>query len=326
MATRRQLILAGILSTVLRPALGQRVRRIGYLSLLWRSSPTTMKGLDTAFAQGMRDAGYVEGKNLVIEWRFAEGKPELLGPMAEELVRLNVEAIVTGSTQPTQAAKRATSTVPIVFPAAADPVGSGFVSSLARPGGNATGLSASITDLSPKHVELIKAVVPNLSQVGVMTNPRTSSHPGILEQIETAAREAGLKVIAMSAASPKEMTQAVETLKRHGAQAFILVLDAQFVANRKHIVALSLEHRLPAIFGDQQFVEAGGLMSYGQDLAAFYRRAATYVDRILKGAKPAELPVEQPTIFKLAINRATAAKLGMTIPPELIVRADEVLD
>lgn len=326
MATRRQLILAGILSTVLRPALGQRVRRIGYLSVLWRSSPTSMKGLDIAFAQGMRDAGYVEGKNLVIEWRFAEGKPELLGPMAEELVRLNVEAIVTGSTQPTQAAKRATSTVPIVFPAAADPVGSGFVSSLARPGGNATGLSLSITDLSPKHVQLIKAVVPNISRIGVMTNPRTSSHPGILKQIEAAAREAKLKVIAVSAASPEEMTRATEALTSHGAQAFILALDAQFVANREHIVALSLKHRLPAIFGDPQFVEVGGLMSYGQDLAGFYRRAATYVDRILKGAKPAELPVEQPTIFKLAINRATAAKLGITIPPELIVRADEVLD
>ena len=199
------------------------------------------------------------------------------------------------------------------------------MASLARPGRNATRLSLSISDLSPKHVELIRAVVPNLSRLGVMTNPRTSSHPVILKQIEGAAREAGLKVIAVSAASPQEMTSAAGALATQGVQAFILALDAQFVAYRTHIVELSLKHRLPAVFGDAQFVEVGGLMSYGQDLAAFYRRAATYVDRILRGTNPAELAVEQPTIFKLAINRATASKLGIRIPTELIVRA-EVLD
>ncbi len=303
-----------------------KVRRIGYLSVVPRSSSSNVKGMDNAFLQGMRELGYVEGKDFVIEWRFADGRPELLPGLAAELVRLKVDVIVTGSTVPTQAAKQATSSIPIVFPAAADPIGSGFVASLTRPGGNITGQSLSISDVSPKHVELLRTTVPTLSRLAVVTNPQTSSHPAILKSIRAAADKAGVNVLPVSAGTPEEIERGFLMMTQEHAEAVIFAVDAVLRVHARQIAQLVAQHRIPSMFGDSWYVEVGGLMSYGQDLAGFYRRAATYVDKILKGAKPGDLPIEQPTIFELVVNRKTAKALGLTIPPEILLRADRVIE
>lgn len=302
------------------------VRRIGFLGARSRSTPSNPDVYYQAFVQGMRDLGYVEGKNLVIEWRFADNKYDRLSPLAAELVSVKPEVIVTHSTPATEALHRATSTIPIVSAASGDPVGSGFAASLARPAGNITGLSIITTDLGPKQIELLKTMVPTLSRVAVFVDPRSPRYSAILKSLDTAAQRLGLKMLPVDARTPEEIERGFAAIRRGRADAVFVSNDTFYIGQRRQIIELAARNRLPSIFSYREDVEAGGLMSYGLNLADNYRHAATYVDKILKGAKPAELPIEQPTKIHLAINRKTAKALGLTIPQELLLRADEVIE
>ena len=291
--------------------------------MLFRSS-----GPDPAvedFRQGLRDLGYVEGQNLRIEYRYAEGNEERLHDLAAELVRLQVEVIVAGGSAPTRAAQHATRTIPIVMNSG-EPVGLGFVASLARPGGNITGMSNFSADLPGKQLELLKEVVPQSARVAVLTNPVHPSHGPELEHLAVAAKELGVQLHVVPLHSPDEVGGAFAALTREGAEALV-VLGEPLLIDRiiSAIVDLAAQHRLPAIYRWRIQVQAGGLMSYGPNEPAIRRRLAYYVDRLLKGAKPADLPVEQPTKFELVINLKTAQALGITIPPTLLFLADEVI-
>jgi putative ABC transport system substrate-binding protein len=302
-----------------------KVRRIGFLGARSRSTPASPDGAYDAFMQGLRELGYVEGRNLVIEWRFADGQYDRLPDLAAELVRLQVEVIVTHSVPATKAARKATSTIPIVTAAVINPIGEGLATSLARPGGNVTGLSLITDDVSPKNVELLKILVPGLSRIGFLMNPGHSGHPAYLKHVRAAAQVVGASVLPVSAATPEEIERGLDTMKQERAQAALVPSDTFFVQRKRQLAESALKRRMPSGFPFREFVEVGGLMSYGLNLNDFYRRAATFVDRILKGAKPGELPIEQPTKLELVINRNTSKALGLTIPQELLLRADEVL-
>jgi putative ABC transport system substrate-binding protein len=302
-----------------------KVRRIGYLAARSRSTPSNPDVYYDAFVQGMRELGYVEGKNLVIEWRFADGRYDLLPALAAELVRMNVEIIVTHSTPATEALHRATKTTPIVT-YVVDPVQSGFAVSLARPGGNVTGLSSMSVDVSVKQVELLKTMIPSLSRVAVLVNPGSPASSAILEGVQAAGQHVGIKVLPMYARTPEDVERAVDKVKREHAGALIVATDSFFILHGRQIAELATKNRIPSMFMYRKDVAAGGLISYGLDFVEQYRRTATYVDKILKGAKPAELPIEQPTKIHLAINRKTAKLLGLAIPQELLLRADEVIE
>ena len=331
MTARRNLLLAlvaGALSATL-PSLAQqpvKIRRIGFLATRWRSTPEKPDIYYDAFMQGMRELGYVEGKNLAIEWRFAEGKFERLPALATELVQMNVEVIVVGGTPETQAAQRSTSTIPIIMTSISDPVGSGFAKSLARPGGNITGLSLMSPDISPKMLELLKTMLPKLSRFAILVNPSNPSAAAILEGVLAAARQFGIKAVIVKARTTEEIEQAFTIMARERVDACISLADPFFSSQRQKIVELAAKHRLPAMYGQREYVESGGLMSYSANFADLYRRAAIYVDKILKGAKPDDLPIEQPTRIHFAINRNTATALKLKIPQELLLRADEVID
>ncbi len=302
-----------------------RVWRIGILSV--RSRPGSFQGDSYgAFLKGLRELGYVEGKNIVIEWRFAEGKYERLPDLAAELVGLKVDVLAVVNTAVIRAARQATGTIPIVMLTSSDPVGSGFVASLARPGGNITGLSNVIGDIAPKYVELLTIVVPKLSRVAVLLNPANTQHRSTFSNIQTAAANAGIKAFPVEAETAQQVESAFAAMVQQRAGAMIVAIDARFTDYLPQIVGLAARNRMPAMFPERGYVESGGLMSYGQDFAESYRRAAAYVDKIFKGAKPAELPVEQPTKFELVINRKTAKALGLTIPQELLLRADKVIE
>jgi putative ABC transport system substrate-binding protein len=279
-----------------------------------------------AFVDGMRDYGHVEGKNLILEWRFADGEYERLPTMAAELVSLKVDVIVAAASPAIRAAQRATTSVPIVFPSTGDPVGSGFVASLARPGGNITGLSNSNLDVSSKLLELLAAIVHGISRVAVLGNPASSTHPAVLQSIQAAGRRSDVKILPVDAGSPETIERSFSAIRQGGAQGVIVASDALLLMHRSKIAKLALQHRLPSISQEPLYAEAGGLMSYGHNLNENYRRVAHLVDKILKGAKPGELPVEQPTTFEFLINRTTAKRLGLAIPSELLVRADRVID
>jgi putative ABC transport system substrate-binding protein len=304
-----------------------KIARIGYLSPNLATSPH----LREAFRQGLRDLGYVEGRNLVIEYRDAEGKVERLPALAAELVALKVDVIVTegGNTTVPLTAKQATRTLPIVFASAADPVGSGLVTSLARPGGNLTGLSGLSSELVGKRVELLTQAVPGVGQVAVLWLPgvygeRTEKE--MLTGAEVAARGLGVRLQFVEARGPADFDRAFSDMTRAGAGALTLLPSNMFFREHGRLVDLAARHRLPAVYPWRDFVDAGGLMSYGASLTDSSRRAATYVDKILKGAKPGDLPVEQPTKFELMINLKTARTLGLTIPPSLLQRADQVIE
>ena len=302
-----------------------KVWRIGILSV--RSRPVSFEGDSYGvFLKGLRELGYFEGKNIVIEWRFAEGKYEGLPGLAAELVGLKVDVLAVVNTSVIRAARKATSTIPIVMLTSSDPVGSGFVASLARPGGNITGLSNVIGDIAPKYVELLTIVVPKLSRVAVLLNPANTQHRSTFSNIQTAAANAGIKAFPVEAETAQQVESAFTAMVQQRAGAMIVAIDARFTDYLPQILGLAARNRMPAMFPERGYVEAGGLMSYGQDFAESYRRAATYVDKIFKGAKPAELPVEQPTKFELVINRKTAKALGLTIPQELLLRADKVIE
>ena len=329
MTTRRKLlvVLGAALAAPLASFAQQpgKIWRIGFLAP--RSRPTSAEpDVYSAFPQGMRQLGYIEGKNFVIEWRFADGKFERLPGLAAELVQMKVDVIVAAGTVATQVAQRATTTIPIVIAASLDPVGSGFVKSLTRPGGNITGLSLATSDFSPKHLELLMTVAPKLSRVAVLVNPDNSAHPALLKSVQAAAQKLGVQVLPVSARTPEDIERGFSMMKRERAEAVIVATDAFFFLQRRQIAELALRLRLASMATNRQHAEAGDLMSYGQNVADFYRRAATFVDKILKGAKPGELPIEQPTIFELVINRKTAKALGLTIPQELLLRADRVIE
>ena len=299
-----------------------KVPRIGFLSA---RSPTDNPYFIEAFRQGLRELGYVEGQNIAIEYRFAEGRPERLPALAAELVRLKVDVIVTGGPPAPEAAKQATGTIPIVFAVAGDPVAEGLVASLARPGGNITGLASIAPEVVGKQLELLKEVAPKVSRVAVLQNPSNQAHPLRLRQAEGAARALGVQLHIVQARTPPEIDAAFAAMRSQRAGGVLVLRDPLFLAQRTQIAALAAKSRLPAVYGLREEAEAGGLMAYGANVPLMYRRAATYVDKILKGAKPADLPVEQPTKFELVINLKTAKALGLTIPPSLLQRADEVI-
>jgi putative ABC transport system substrate-binding protein len=274
----------------------------------------------------MRDFGYVEGRDFTMEWRYAEGVYDRFPQIVEELLRLMVDVFVLGTPAAINAVRRATSTVPIVMGYSTDPVGNGFVESLARPGGNITGLASSSEDTAPKQIELLATAVPHLSRVGVLVNPRNPNSSPVLRNAQAAAEALRIGVTPVQAQTPEEMDAAFEALSRDGAQALMVTSDGFFTSQRERLAALALRNHLSSIFPQREYVEAGGLMSYGESLKEFFRRAATFVDKIIKGAKPADLPIEQPALFKLVINRRTADALGISIPPQLYLFAEEVIE
>jgi putative ABC transport system substrate-binding protein len=277
-----------------------------------------------AFVQGMRELGYVEGKDFVSELRLAEGRYERLPDLAAELVALKVDVLITGLSPAVRALQRATRTIPIVFASVTDPVGQGFVASLAHPGGNTTGLAGSYDDTSPKRLELLAAVVPGASRIGILHNP--DNQAATVRSAQAAAQKAGLSLIMIEARDAQGIESAFAGFEREGVQGVMVEGDAVFLGERQRIAELALKSHIPTISPQLEHAAAGGLMSYGENLSDFFRRGASYVDRILKGAKPAGLPVEQPSRFHLVINRKTADALGLTIPPALYIFADEVLE
>jgi putative ABC transport system substrate-binding protein len=305
--------------TVAQPA--GKVYRVGFL---W-DGPAVFPDAIEAFRQGLRDLGYVDGRNLVIEYRWADGKPERMRELAEELVRLKVDVIMAPSSIYTGAARRATPTIPIVFMSHADPLGSGHVTSLGRPGGNITGFSLMMTETNVKSLELFREAVPRLSRIAVMWDPATPSHGPGLKAVEEAGPSLGLRVQAVAVRSAPEYENAFSTMVRERAGGVLVLSTPLFIAGAKRLAELALMHKLPSLFGPKHHVTAGGLMSYSPDRADLWRRSATYVDKILKGAKPDDLPVQQPTKFELVINLGTAKALGLTIPPALLQRADELI-
>ncbi len=299
-----------------------KVPRIGYLAAV---SPSTIAARIEAFRQGLRDLGYVDGKNIVIEYRFAEGKFDRLPDLAAELVRLKVDVIVTDGGAATPPAKEATSTIPIVMTQVGDPVESGFVVSLARPGGNITGLSNFAPELSGKRLEILREVVPKLSRVAAFGPSIGSISAPVIREIELAAKTLKLQLQYLDFLDSKDTETAFRAASKGRAQAVLTLGSPILVSQRAQIVDLAVKNRLPAIYHSSLFVEPGGLMFYGVNILDLDRRAATYVDKILKGRKPADLPVEQAMKFEFIVNLKTAKQIGLTIPPNVLVRADKVI-
>lgn len=302
-----------------------KVYRIGCVS---PTTPCLPSATFEAFLQSMKELGYVEGRNVIYEYRSAEGRPERLPELVAELLRMKVDAIVTGGTVSALAAKKATATVPIVFATVFDPVATGLVASLARPGGNVTGLAMGVggSGFGGKWVELLKESIPNLSHVGVLWNSANPASAPLVREIQAAARILNVKLDLRDAGNPASLDKAFAAFSTSGAQGIIVTNDPFFNAYRAQIAQFAVTKRLPAVHFSKLFVDAGGLMSYGASFEESWRRAARYMDKILKGAKPADLPVEQPTRFELAINMKVARALGLTIPPLLLLRADHVID
>lgn len=303
-----------------------RIARIGILSARSRSTPSNPEPFWGSFVKGMRELGYAEGKNLLLEWRYADGKRERFAALAAEMAKLEIDVIVTHAT-PLEALKLVTSTTPIVVTSfISDPVGDGYARSLARPGGNITGLSLISHEISPKLVELLTIMLPTLSRIAVLMDPGLSYHAVALKNIQAAAQQKGIQVLPLQAASLPEIESGFAKLAGGRTTAVLILASSLSALFRRQIADAALKHRLSTIGSAREQVEVGTLMSYGTDIADSYRRAATYVDRILKGARPGDLPIEQPTKFHLAINRKTAKALGLEIPPELLLRADEVIE
>src|SRR5262245_31346765 len=313
------LLAAGVIAEAQQTA--GKIPQIGYLEGGPLSAHTARM---EAFRQGLRELGYEEGKNIVIEWRFGDGKLDRLSALAAELVHLNVAVIVTGGTGPTRAAKEATSTIPIVMAQDNDPVGTGVVASLARPGGNITGLSNFAPELSGKRLEILREVVPKLSRVAVLGSSTGASNALIMRELELAAKALGVKLQYLDVLEPKDIETAFRAATKGRADGVTTFASAMVVSQRAQIVELAAKNRLAAIYHNSQFAEAGGLMFYGVNVLDLDRRAASYVDKILKGAKPAKLPVEQPMKFDFVVSLKAAKQIGLTIPPNVLVRADRV--
>ena len=296
------------------------VPRIGFIST---ASPSTLASRLDAFRQGLRELGYVEGRNLAIEYRSAEGSIDRLPELAAELVRLKVDCIVTAGAAPTLAAKQATGAIPIIMTNNADPVNDGLIASLARPGGNITGLTNTASDLAGKRLELLKEAIPKLSRVVFFLDVRRPSSD--LKETEAAARMLKVQINSVAIKSSEDFENGFRSIVKTRPDAFIADRGGFFVTHQKGLVELAVKYRLPGMYPEQEFVLAGGLMTYATNISDLYRRAAVYVDKILKGAKPGDLPVEQPTKFELVINLKTAKQIGLTIPPNVLARADKVI-
>jgi putative ABC transport system substrate-binding protein len=320
------LVILGIFCVTLTAEAQQatKVYRIGWLHP-GLSRPEPHPSVE-AFRQELRELGYVEGQNLVIEYRFAEGKDERLAALAAELVQLKVDVIVAGGAAAIRAAQQATRTIPIVMAGTPDPVVQGFVASLARPGGNTTGLSLLNAELPGKRLEFLKETVPQSMRVAVLANPANASYESVMHNLTVAARALGLHLHVVELRSPDELDAAFAAMTRAGADTLIVIAEPALMDGlRGQVADLAAKSRLPAMYDWRMYVDAGGFMSYGPSLPGIYRRAATYADKILKGTKPADLPVEQPTKFEFVINLKAAKALGLTIPPTVLFQADEVL-
>jgi putative tryptophan/tyrosine transport system substrate-binding protein len=320
-------VLVCLLSAVLLPtdSVAQQARkppRIGYQS---DSSLSLITERIEAFRHGLREFGYVEGKNILVEYRYAEGKLDRRNELTAELVRLNVEVIVTGGPTVTRSVKEATSIIPVLMAQDSDPVGNGFVASLARPGGNITGLSNITPEIYGKRLELLKETVPTLSRLAVLGNSTVPANAQALKETEIAARALGIQLQYLEARDPKDIVSAFRAVSNGRADAILALASPVFTSQRKQLIDLAVKNRLPAVYARPEIVEEGGLMTYGVSINDLYRRAVIYVDKILKGAKPADLPVEQPTKFELIINLKTAKQIGLTIPPNVLARADKVI-
>jgi putative ABC transport system substrate-binding protein len=300
-----------------------KVLRIGFLGT--DSLAGTANRLE-AFRQGLRDLGYVEGRNITIEYRWADGKVERFPDFAADLVGLKVDVIVATSTPGALAARNATRTTPIVFVTAADPMGSGLVDSVARPGGNVTGLSLLASEITAKQLQLLKEAVPKAVRVAVLSNPANAYTALLVKETEAAARSLAVRLQLLEVRGADAFDRAFSAVSRERSDALLVLADPAFVFHRTRIVEFANQNRLPAMYPHREYAEAGGLMAYGTELRDNYRRAATYVDKILKGAKAADLPVEQPTKFELVINVKAAKVLGLTIPQSLLLRADQVIE
>jgi putative ABC transport system substrate-binding protein len=321
------LVLCTILLALCAPVEAQqstKIFRIGYLS---SSSPSSAAGSIDAFRQGLRDLSYVEGKNILIEYRYAEEKLDRLPALADELVGLKVDMIIAfGGATLVQAARKATATIPIVMTSSADPVGSGLVASLARPGGNVTGLSSLNLELGDKRLELLKEAVPNLSRAGILGGQESPGFARQMKEIEIAGKALGIRLQPVHMRRADDLKNAFASMTKERAGAVMTLINPIFSPQiRAQIADLAIRGRLPTMFPQPDAVEVGGLMAYGPDNLALHRRAATYVDKILKGTKPADLPVEQPIKFELIINLKTAKQIGLTIPPNVLARADRVI-
>ena len=315
-------LLAAPLAAETQPA--PEVYRIG---LLGGSPPSDPSGrFWEGFFQGLRDLGYVEGKNILFEGRWYGERTERLPALAAELVRLKVDVIVAGAAPAPEAAQRATSTIPIVFTSHPDPVGSGLVSSLARPGRNVTGLSSLTRELVGKQLQLLKEALPGISRVALLSNPTVPSNALLAKEAEVAARSLKVQLQVLEARAPGDFASAFSAMRKDRAGALIVLTSSMFFAERSRIAELAAQNRLPSLYGSKEWAEAGGLMTYGTSPRESWRRAATYVDKILKGAKPGDLPIEQPTKFEVVINLKTAKALGLTIPQSLLQRADQVIE
>ena len=315
------------LSLALAPLAGEaqqagKMPRIGVLGGTRSANPARIK----AFREGLGELGYVEGKSIVIEWRFLEDKGDRLPALAVELTRLKVDVLVAFGPASTQAAKEATNTIPIVMAQVNDPIGAGFVASLARPGGNITGLSLMASELSGKKLELLKEIVPKLSRVAVFGTSTLPGNEQSVKETELAAKTLGLQLQYLGVEDPKDLDTAFRNAVSWRAHAIIVLQSPVFGSRRKALVELAVKNRLPAMYPHSEYMDAGGLMFYGPSISDLFRRAATYVDKILKGAKPADLPVEQPTKFELVVNLKTAKALGLTIPQSVLLRADQIIE
>jgi len=322
-------ILSGALCVLLValcvPAEAQQRTKTPRIGLLTTLSAAALSDWIEAFRQGLHELGYVEGQNLAIDYRYGDLKRDRLLDLSADLIRLKVDIIVTVGSGGTRAAKAATSTIPIVMASDDDPVGNGFVASLARPGGNVTGLSTLAPEISGKRLEILKEVIPRLSRVAVFGS---STYPGfsqVLAETETAAKVLKVKLQYQDILERKDIDAAFRAATKNHVDATLIIAGAALIAYRTQIVELAIKNRLPATYFSVEFVDAGGLMSYGPNRPDLFRRAATYVDKILKGAKPADLPVEQPRKFELIINLNTAKQIGLTIPPSVLARADKVI-
>jgi len=316
------LLLVAPLTTEARAQQPAKVHQIGYLVY---GSPASWANRTDALRMGLRDLGYVEGKNIAIAFRSAE-TADRLPELAADLVRLNVAVIFATSSTEVEAARRATKTIPIVFATHADPEGVGHVASLARPGGNITGLSMLLTELVAKELEIMKEALPHMTRVGVLLTLTAPSHRPASHAIEAAARQLGVQILAVPVRTPEDLDGAFAMMARERVHGFLAVASPLTRSQRALLAELSLKYRLAGMFGTRENVEAGGLMSYAPDLVDLTRRAATYIDKVLKGAKPADLPVEQASTYQLVINLKTAKTLGITIPPSVLLRADKILE
>jgi len=325
---RRQIVLTlGVsLACLSFPAFAQgqqptTPRRVGVLLVSWGPDSRIAQ----AFREGLRDRGYTEGRDVVIEWRTPSGDYDRVPQLAADLVKSKVDVIVVDGTVGTRALKQATSTIPIVMALVADPVGSGLVANLAHPGGNITGFTIMIPDLSAKQLQLLKEAVPRLGRVTVLWNPNTPYSAKVLGELKAAASSLSIELKFVGARRPEEITAALSAESRAHAEALYVIEDPLFTTHRTTILKLASKARVPTMYGGRHWVEGGGLISYGANYDDLARRSAEYVDRILKGAQPADLPIEQPTKFELAVNLKTAKTLGVTIPESILLRADEVI-